>query len=53
MTLLLVILFLIGGYFVGSALQYGTEFKFGRYDETWDERMRRERKELKAKSSDE
>jgi len=47
MTLFLVLVFLIGGYFVGSALQYGTEFKFGRYAREYDERMERELKGLK------
>jgi 4-hydroxybenzoate polyprenyltransferase len=47
MTLFLVIVFLIGGYFVGSALQYGTEFKFGRYAKEYDDRMERELKAIK------
>jgi len=50
LTLFLVVVFLIGGYFIGSGLQYGTEFKFGRYNSDYDERMRKERELLKAKA---
>lgn len=46
MTLFLVMVFLIGGYLVGSSLQYGTEFKFGRYEKEWDGRMQEERKDI-------
>ncbi len=34
--------FLIVGYLVGSFCQYGTEFKFGRYEAGWEERIARD-----------
>jgi 4-hydroxybenzoate polyprenyltransferase len=40
--LLLLMVFLIGGYMLGSKLQYGTEFKFGRYDKGWESRLKHE-----------
>jgi len=41
-ALIWLMVFLIGGYLVGSKLQYGTEFKFGRYDEKWERRLQEE-----------